>query len=100
MQQEIKTAGCRDIVITNRRSQAVWNISLGVRVPLLPLPSHYNIRVGATHNSQPPASFLDYPTDQFVIQGRYEASLDQFESGAMSYNAGLSEPPDIYTFSI
>lgn|SRR5208283_5712025 len=100
MQQEIKTGGCRDIVITNNRSRAVWNISVGVTVPLLPLPPHYNIRVSADHNSQPPVSFLDYPTDQFVIRGRYDASLDRFESGPMSYNAGLSDPPDVYTFSV
>jgi hypothetical protein len=64
------------------------------------LPQHYEVKVGADEENQPPAGFLNNPAHQFVVRGTFAGNRRVFVSGLLQYDAGQSEPPDLFIFSV
>lgn len=97
---QIRTAPCDEVSVTNITSGATLVTGRQATAPELPLPPHYDIRVPALNNRQPPPGFFGNPADQFVIRGRYLIGREAFVSGQATYDVARSDPPDIYSFHI
>jgi hypothetical protein len=96
----IRTAPCDEVSVTNTTTQTTWVTGRQATAPELPPPTHYNVRVPALGNRQPPPGFFNNANYLFVIRARYLVGREWFQSAPATYNAAQSEPPDIYTFSV
>jgi hypothetical protein len=95
-----KTRQCNEVTVTNTTTQAIWVTHKFADAPTPPLPTNYNVRVTAEAAHPPPAGFFNNPAHRFVVRGHYLQSDKFFVSGPATYNAGDSDPPDVYTLSV